>query len=159
MRYLSGNEKEDALGYIEIASKVALNSNCKRARCGSIIVKNNEIIGQGFNSPPLNICLKECLKDSLPKNFKSDKTCCMHAEQRAIFEALKQKPKELENSTIYFIRLDEKGNKEFAGKPFCTICSKATLDSGISEFVLYHESGICIYNTKEYNELSFQYKE
>lgn len=44
-----------------------------------------------------------------------------------------------------------------AGKPYCTICSKMALDVGIAEFVLWHEEGITVYDTKEYNELSFQY--
>ena len=31
------------------------------------------------------------------------------------------------------------------------------LDVGIAEFVLWHEKGVCVYDTKEYNELSFQF--
>jgi hypothetical protein len=33
------------------------------------------------------------------------------------------------------------------------------LDVGISEFVLWHEQGITIYDTDEYNNLSFWYDE
>ncbi|MBI5804039.1 hypothetical protein HY450_02240 [Candidatus Pacearchaeota archaeon] len=29
-------------------------STCKRSRCGAVIVKDNMIIGRGFNSPPQN---------------------------------------------------------------------------------------------------------
>lgn len=46
-----------------------------------------------------------------------------------------------------------------AGKPYCTICSKLALDVGIKEFALWHEEGITIYNTEEYNTLSYQYNE
>ena len=31
------------------------------------------------------------------------------------------------------------------------------LDAGIKKFVLWHEQGICIYDTEEYNEISFNY--
>ncbi|MBI2668675.1 hypothetical protein HYX14_02425 [Candidatus Woesearchaeota archaeon] len=58
-------------------------------------------------------------------------------------------------SRLYFIRLDEQGNAEHAGEPYCTICSKMSLDAGIAEFVLWHKEGITVYKTKEYNEKSF----
>lgn len=146
MEYLHDNEK--AITYINEAAKAALNSLCLRSRCGSVIVKNDEIIGRGFNSPPLNKKLEYCFKDELPDTFKSDRTCCVHAEQRAIMDALRNYPNEIIGSRLYFIRLDPNGNKIKAGEPYCTICSKMALDVGIK--------GICVYNTEEYNFLSFK---
>ncbi|MFH0906128.1 MAG: hypothetical protein V1824_02220, partial [archaeon] len=55
MKYLKGKDEEKAIEYMEKARDVALNSTCNRAHCGSIIVKDNIIIGKGFNSPPLNL--------------------------------------------------------------------------------------------------------
>jgi len=159
MRILTGEELYDAKNYMEITVKIAKYSTCHRSQCGSIIVKKGKIIGTGFNSAPKNKSLDHCLKDDLPKDFRSDKTCCVHAEQRAIMDALKHKEEDINGSRLYFIRLDEKGKKSFAGKPYCTICSKMALDSGISEFVLWHESGITVYDTDEYNSLSFAHKE
>jgi deoxycytidylate deaminase len=161
MKYFSEEETKKAQKYIDECVKQALNSTCQRSRCGSIIVKDEEIIGKGFNSPPAN---KEeqrrcsCSKEDYAKKV-TDKTCCVHAEQRAIMEALRNNSNKLINSRLYFIRLDEKGNRSFSGKPYCTICSKMALDVGISEFVLLHKEGICAYNTDEYNLLSFNYKE
>ncbi len=155
MRYLTGEEKQEAEQFMEIAAEIAKSSTCYRSRCGSIIVKDEEIISQGFNSPPKNKKLEYCLKDNLPENFKSDKTCCIHAEQRAIMDALKHKSEKLPGSRLYFIRLSEKGNMTYAGEPYCTICSKMALDVGISEFILWHKKGICVYDTEEYNEVSF----
>ena len=65
-------------------------------------------------------------------------------------------PKRVKDSRLYFIRLGEFGDKIQAGDPYCTICSKMTLDVGISEFVLFRKEGICVYDSKEYNELSFR---
>jgi hypothetical protein len=31
------------------------------------------------------------------------------------------------------------------------------LDAGVKEFILWHEHGICSYDTEEYNRLSFEY--
>ena len=140
------------------ASQLALNSSCYRSRCGSVIVKQGEIIGQGYNSPPAHETLDHCLKDELPADFKSDRTCCVHAEQRAIIDALKHHAAKVDGSTLYFIRLNDQGSAEKAGKPYCTICSKMALDSGIAEFVLWHEEGLTAYNTKEYNQLSFGFR-
>jgi len=161
MGYLSGNEEKKALEYITKVAQIALISTCERSRCGSIIVQDDEIIGSGFNSPPQN---KEeqrrCSysKDSYHKKV-TDKTCCVHAEQRAIMDALMKNPDKLSGSRLYFIRLDNNGTPSRAGKPYCTICSKMALDCGISEFVLWHEDGVCVYGTDEYNALSFQYDE
>ena len=160
MKYLSGKEKEEAKNFMDLAAIVANGSSCLRTKCGSVIVKDIEVIGYGFNSPPGNKRLEKCLKDDLPDGFKSDKTCCIHAEELAIMLALRKDPQgiTLLGSRLYFIRLDEKGEKTFAGKPYCTICSKMALDVGISEFTLWHEEGICVYGTEEYNQLSFGYK-
>ncbi len=161
MRYLLEIEEElEAIRYFLIATDIAKKSSCLRVRCGSIIVKDNKIIGEGFNSPPGNLeSQRRCLisKDTLDKKV-TDKTCCIHAEQRAIFNALKNNPEKLNGSRLYFIRLNKEGNMEMAGKPYCTICSKSALDVRIKEFVLFEEKGICVYATEEYNKLSFEYK-
>jgi deoxycytidylate deaminase len=159
MLYLSGKEEKEALGYIAKATQIAQNATCQRSKCGSIIVKENEIIGTGYNSPPQEIeSQRRCSfpKDEYHKKV-TDKTCCIHAEQRAIMDALSKNPTKLISSRLYFIRLDDKNNPSKAGEPYCTICSKMALDVGISEFVLWNDKGVCVYDTEEYNILSFQY--
>lgn len=161
MDYLKDDEEKKALEYIKKAAEIALKSTCGRSRCGSIIVKDDEVIGIGFNSPPQD---KEeqrrCSysKDSYHKKV-TDKTCCVHAEQRAIMDALCNNHDEIIGSRLYFIRLDQEGKPSKAGNPYCTICSKMALDAGIKDFVLWHDKGISAYDTNEYNKLSFQYSE
>ena len=120
-------------------------------------MNGDKIVGIGHNSQPCDIEAR-CFKDSLPKDFKSDKTCCVHAEQRAIMDGLKMNPSKLKGSTLYFIRLGNFGEPLVAGEPYCTICSKMALDVGIKEFCLWKENGWKHYNTKEYNDLSFKFK-
>ncbi len=161
MKILRDAEEKEAMKYIDIAAKLAINATCDRSKCGSIIVKDGEIIGQGINSPPANILSQKrcsCSKDSYDVKI-TDKTCCIHAEQRAIMDALKHHSQKIFGSRIYFIRLDKHDKKIEAGNPYCTMCSKMALDTGIKEFVLWHNSGITVYDTEEYNDLSFQYKE
>ncbi len=157
MRYLSGEEEREAQAYFRECARVAVQSNCHRARCGSVIVKDGELIGTGVNSPPLNECIERCLKDDLPKDFISDRTCCVHAEDRAVRDALQRNPGKLQGARLYFARLAENGDVARAGRPYCTWCSKTALDASIAEFVLWHDEGICAYDTREYNQLSFQH--
>jgi len=161
MRYLTGEEEVKAMEYIAMATKIALSSTCGHDHCGSIIVKDNKVIGTGFNSPPQNKeDQRRCTYTKDSYNSKIiDKTCCVHAEQRAIMDALKNNSNKIIGSRLYFIRLDNNGLASYAGKPYCTICSKMALDVGISEFVLWHENGICVYSTDEYNLLTFGYNE
>lgn len=147
--------------FFKLTASLAKDATCLRSKCASIIVKDGEIIGQGVNTPPKNLeaqrrCENE--KDSYHKKV-TDKTCCVHAEQRAIMDALRKNPEKLEGSILYFIRLDKDEKLSFAGAPYCTICSKMALDVGISKFILWHESGIKEYDTQEYNDLSFSYRE
>lgn len=159
MRVLSGKEEKEALEYLNKAAEAALNSTCRRAKCGSVIVSNGTIIGIGFNSPPKN---KESQRRcSYSKDFYhrkiTDKTCCIHAEQRAIGEAQRNNPDKIEGSKLYFARLKDKDLIQKSGKPYCTHCSKLTLDVGIEEFILWHDEGITVYDTEEYNKISFEY--
>ncbi|MGM5481697.1 MAG: deaminase [Nanobdellota archaeon] len=145
--------------FIKITAEVASEAMCERSKCGSLIVSEGKVIGRGHNSPPGELdSQRRCsVKKSSYHQKVTDKTCCVHAEQRAIMDALKNNPHKLEGSRLYFIRLGDDGKVSFAGKPYCTICSKMALDAGISEFILYHEEGITAYDTEEYNELSYAY--
>lgn len=160
MKFLTGQEENEAINWMNEAAQIAKSALCLRAKCGTVIVNNGEIIGAGYNAPPLN---KEenrtCLQEFSRGKLKYDKTCCMHSEWRAIMDALKKDFEKLKGSKLYFTRVDEKGSIKKSGKPYCTVCSRLTLDSGISEFLLWHEKGICAYQTDEYNKLSYQYKE
>jgi deoxycytidylate deaminase len=160
MYKLLGIEEQEAIKFMEFSAKIAQKATCKRKKCGSIIVKDNEIIGEGFNSPPGNLdnqCRCQIKKSEYDIKL-TDKTCCVHAEQRAIMDALKTNPSKVEGSRLYFMKIDKEGKATKVGKPYCTICSKMALDVGIKEFILWHEDGIYVYNTEEYNDLSFKYK-
>ena len=160
MRYLSGEEEKKARKYIDEAANIALDSTCLRRKCGAVIVKDEKVIGRGYNSPTMRLeSQRRCHlnKEEYDKKV-TDKTCCVHAEQRAIINALENNPFGIIDSTLYFARLNENEKNIFAGKPYCTICSKLTLDVGIGRFVLWHEGGICEYSTEEYNDISYNYR-
>ena len=68
--------------------------------------------------------------------------------------ALIDAPDKIIGSRLFFVRIDENGKPTYAGKPYCTMCSKMALDGRISEFVLRDEHWVCVYNTDEYTTLS-----
>lgn len=155
---LEGEAATLAMGYVMEAGRDAHHSPCTRGKCGAVIVDQaNQIVGRGFNSPPGNLA-SQCRcdrKHEIPDTFRSDRTCCVHAEWRAITDALRATGETLEGMTLYYCGADENGEPRPSGEPYCTICSKLALDAGIELFVLWHEDGVVAYPTELYNDLSF----
>jgi deoxycytidylate deaminase len=160
MRYLKGFEFEQARQYMVNAADYAKkHALCLRWKCGSVVVNpQGVIIGQGANMPADKQPFTQCIKDLLPAEFKSDRHCCIHAEQWALLDALEHHPGEVRGSRLYFIRLGRKNLQVYAGKPYCTYCSKLIEGAGLAEVVLWHKQGICVYPANQYNLLSFAYK-
>lgn len=144
--------------YFEEAGKEARRSLCLRDKCGAIIVLDGNIVGRGYNAPPNDDISQRMCKEELVVSFKpkSDRTCCVHAEWRAIIDAIRNK-KDISGSTLYFIRVDNSGNLLRSGEPYCTVCSRLVLDTGIKYFALWHDNGVKLYDTKEYNKLSYDF--
>lgn len=142
------------------AERVARQALCLRAKCGAVIVADGVIIGEGYNTPPRDdMANSKCHEENYDraKKPKYDLTCCMHAEWRAIMNALRNNPEKINGATLYYARLDEEGNQRPSRDPFCTVCSRLALDVGIAYFGLLHKDGIKLYDTKEYNDRSYHY--
>ncbi len=145
--------------YFELAVQEAKKATCLRAKCGSVIIsEDDKVIGKGFNAPPLKdekhrFCSSEL---DLSKKPKYDKTCCVHAEWNAILDAIAKHPDKIEGSTLYFMRIDKDGNFTDAGEPFCTVCSRLALQSGITHFSLWNDGEDC-YSTSDYNLKSYEF--
>jgi dCMP deaminase len=151
----------DAVHYLECAARLAKRSTCLRRRCGAVLVLDGGVIGGGFNSPPGELdSQRRCLCVKKAYNEKvTDKTCCVHAEQRAIIDALCLGGRvSLAGSTLYFVSVDKDGKRILSGQPYCTICSKLALDVGVKKWVLEHENGIYEYDAGLYNTLSYDYQ-
>ena len=158
MRRVEGEEFLAIKPYFEMAANVASGATCLRAKCGSVIIKNSIVIGEGFNSPALDhedqrLCEAEMDTSSKPKY---DKTCCIHAEWRAVLDACKTNANKLTGAVLYFMRIDESGAFTDAGDPFCTVCSRLTMEAGVAEFALYNDNGADIYPLDEYNKKSYE---
>lgn len=125
-----------------------------------MIVADGQIIGRGYNAPPKDdsiaaLCTLDLRESS--KKPKSDRTCCVHAEWRAIMDALRTHPDRIIGATLYFSGVDDAGHALTSGKPYCTVCSRLALDAGLAYFALRHESGVTLYDCRDYNERSYAF--
>lgn len=145
--------------YFKEAQTVARLATCNRAHCGAVVVSNSgSIIGRGYNAPPLGDESQRMCDTVLDTSIKqnNDKTCCVHAEWNAIIDALKNHADEIEGSTLYFMRIDDAGEFTEAGRPYCTVCSRFALESGIKTFGLWN-NGPEMIPTDDYNIQSYAY--
>jgi deoxycytidylate deaminase len=156
---LSGEESQEAVLWLERAAEIARNSRCCRRRCGSILISPaGDILATGENGLPgaPGQSAVHCQPYALSSAFKSDKSCCIHAEQRAVMAALAS-GKDLKGSVMIFTSVDENGDRLPSGRPYCTICSKMALDAGVGSWILEHEREIVLYEASAYNRISFEY--
>ncbi len=146
------------IDYFNLAAVEARKSLCSRGHCGAVVVKNNEVIGCGFNSPPQNNSAhRMChLNQRVSRKPKSDRTCCLHAEWRALIDAVRTNG-DITGASLYFVRVDKAGEIVPSGEPYCTVCSRLALDLGLRYFGLLHTHGPTLYETADYNRRSYSY--
>lgn len=159
MQRIVGSELEAIRPFFNAAAEIAKDATCHRAKCGTVIVRNGEVIGQGYNGPALDdetnrTCGNEY---DLSVKPKYDKTCCIHAEWRAVLDACKSNANKIAGSVLYFMRVDDDGSFTDAGEPYCTTCSRLTLEAGIGQFALWNNGGADIYDAAEYNQKSYEF--
>jgi len=141
MKYIKDSQEEKAAQWMDKAKEVAQKATCKRAKCGAIIMRDDRIIGRGFNSPPgESEKERRCEVEKNTYNQKvTDKTCCVHAEQRAVMDALAQHPDKVKGAQLYFIGFYPNGELRLDKgeiRLYCTICTKMMFDVGIAEFII-----------------------
>ena len=115
--------------YLGIAKAVARRADCRRAKHGAVIVRDNRIVSTGYNGAPAG--KPGCMKGFCPRGMKTveeiahgvgDYSDCvaLHAEMNAIVYAGRDKTV---GSTIYV-----------TGTP-CSWCAKTITAAGITRIV------------------------
>lgn len=155
MRFLEGEEKEEAMKFILEAAEEAKKSTCKKSHRGVVIVKNGEIIGRGRNNTTIEKYCNPCIRENIRDKGNVELCAAYHAEQDAIIDAL-EKGRKLNGSRMYHVKV-KNGEIKTSGEPSCTVCSRLVVRSKIGEFVLLHDKGVAVYDSKEFNEKSFEY--
>jgi dCMP deaminase len=110
-------EQVTAKTYLEAAYKLALNSPDPSTQNGAVLVRNGEIIGEGWNAPPSGVKLND---ERLVRPYKYH--FFEHAERNAIFSAAR-KGECTVGATLYC--------------PFiaCVDCGRAIIQAGIKKVV------------------------
>lgn len=113
--------------FIRIALEEAKKANCAKGKVGAVIVLNDKVLGKGNNSVPNNCkpcTIDNCLrkKYNLKSGEKQELCRCVHAEQNAILNSLKN-DEDIKGSTIYVT------------KSPCIICAKLIINSGIAKVI------------------------
>ena len=154
MKYLKHLEHQR---YMEIAWEEAKKAKCKKSHFGAVIVKGGKVISTEHNAPvdekECSICLR--LKHGLGSGKGSELCYSVHAEQRALLNALKNR-KNIEGGVMYIGHLKNGEIKKFSGKPFCTICSKLIAASGLKGVMLYNGDNYVFLSSKEFHDESFK---
>lgn len=91
-KVLGGNSSifEDAI--YQKCFYAALDSPCQKMKFGCVLVRNGEEVGvynNHFIEPLLFLCEPECIRLSLPSRVESMLGACGHAEEFAIWEAVR----------------------------------------------------------------------
>jgi dCMP deaminase len=155
MKELQGKELEEGMKFIKEAVRASKKSPCKKSQRGAVLVKNGKIISIGYNGAPKDKVCDPCLRENIKDNSRTELCHAIHAEQRAILNALR-KGYDLTDSRLYHIKV--KNNKTIPTDDIsCTLCSRLILESGVSEMALLHTYGLFVYDAEEYNNLNFDY--
>lgn len=118
------------------AAEIAKKSNCIRVNYGSVIVKDNHIISQGFNrsiSDPcseLGYCIRE--KNGIEHGTRYEIGDCLHSEMDAVMSCAREGIS-CKGATLYL-----------NGIP-CLLCARHIVISGIERVVAMVPKDITVY--------------
>jgi dCMP deaminase len=131
--------KESKAFFKDIVLRMAQQSECLSRHVGAIIVIDNRIIAQGWNSPPKKCSPNDCVRcnshdHESGKNM--EKALCQHAEQGAI-------------ATAAYLGISIKDGDLYCTTKPCSSCATLIVHSGIKR-VFYIED----YSSK-YTDLIF----
>lgn len=106
--------------YLEIAKTVSSWSKDPSTCVGAVLVRDGQIISQGYNGFPRGLCDEPGLYRS--KEFKYQHI--VHAEENCIYNAVYNNTP-IKNSKIYI-----------TGLPICHNCAKVIIQCGIREVII-----------------------
>ena len=120
--FTTTTEKQKKLDtvFINIAKEISTLSHCVRAKVGSVLVKNGNIISMGYNGMPTG--LDNCCEEVLPDNKLLTKSEVLHAESNALLKAAK-------------MGLSTEGTTMYCTLSPCKDCAKLILQSGVKKVV------------------------
>lgn len=156
MEFLENERKELAEYFMQKAAEITFDKKdiCPKSQRGVVIVRQNEIIGRGYNKITIPKYCNPCIRRHITDNSRTELCSAIHAEEMAILDALK-KGNSLEDTILFHTKVKDK-KQAYSKQPSCTNCSREIYIAGISEVVLWLKDGYALYSAEEFNELSFR---
>jgi dCMP deaminase len=140
--------------YMEIARKVSEFSTCLRSHFGAIIVKNDIILGIGYNGPARGVAhCSVCRRAGLPSGEGYEKCVAVHAEANAIINSGGRE--RCLGATLYLASHNRPFDGTAAYNDFtpnfpCNGCGRLIINAGISHVILEDaEKGYVYYDITE----------
>lgn len=122
--------------FLDIALGVSKRSTCIRRQYGAVIVKDNKIVGTGYNGSAksvINCNELGCIKNVLDQPHGGSYEYCpaVHAEENALINS-DVAPKR--GATMYIAGTDSDGNIVEAMP--CKYCKRKIINAGIAEVII-----------------------
>jgi len=131
--------------YINIALSVAERGTCLRRNFGAVIVKDDVIVGTGYNGTARGVvncnevgCIKNLM--NAPHGGAYDYCPAVHAEENAIINSNRD---DRMKATLYLAGRTLSGNYTQANP--CARCRRKIINSGISQVVMLNVDGSLTY--------------
>lgn len=128
--------------YIARCIELAELSPCLRMHFGCVIVKDGEIIAEGYNYPVLGQCKDSCIRDELniPHGTHLETCWAVHAEQMALLRA---GPK-AKGADLYIVGVKPDGKILWRDsmKFYCSVCARLIINAGIKRLYGLSKDGV-----------------
>ena len=133
-------ERRDKINYyLDMAEVTLERSTCLRRNYGAVLVKNDEIIGTGYNGAPrgrkncdeLGYCIREKLQ--VPRGERYELCRSVHAEQNAIISVERSK---MLGATLYLSGRDHNTGEIVAASNPCSLCKRMIINAGIKDIYI-----------------------
>lgn len=127
--------------FLRIALSVAERSTCLRRKFGAVLVKDNTIVGTGYNGTArgvVNCHEVGCIKDLMnaPSGRSYDFCPAVHAEENAIINSNRA---DRIGATLYLAGKDREENLTVALP--CQRCRRKIINSQIEKVVILNDDG------------------
>lgn len=131
--------------YLEVARAISRQATCKRGHFGAVIVKDDIIIGTGFNGPARGVkhC-KTCKRRECVSGEGYQLCPAVHAEHNAVLNAGGRRG--CIGSTLYVDSHNRTPDEKYNSKSYifaCDTCARVMVNAGV-EYIVFRIEDLII---------------
>lgn len=135
---MTESEREKHEMYLDVARSISYRAKCKRGHFGAVMVKDDIILGTGFNGPARGVphCTV-CARRAHRPSEGYDLCIAVHAEENAVINSGGRH--RCIGATLYIDSHNRSPSEKYNSQSFilsCDRCSRIMLNAGV-EYVVY----------------------